>query len=159
MGVRGARTIGWSRTLGEKTGETRDLLRLWEGKIAMQLSKYVSNSYFQITWNSTHVCQIYPLQFGCGSASCQYTGSQDTAPTTPKPKPVPLALYCDLSKLYSQYHPINGNYNLRTRDPTTGKTYDAVVRCKNSVCTPQRQGPVNACMYICGKTKCWSSPI
>jgi len=95
------------------------------------------------------------VNLGCGSASCRYSGSPDTAPTTPKPKPVPLALYCDLSKgSYSQYHPINGSYNLRTTDPTTGKTYTAEVRCKNSICTPQRQGPVNACMYICGQTKC-----
>merc|ERR1711962_1402808 len=96
------------------------------------------------------------VNLGCGSASCRYTGSPDTAPTTPKPKPVPLALYCDLShsQYYSQYHPINGSYNLRTTNAKTGKTYTAEVRCKNSMCTPQRQGPVNACMYICGETKC-----
>ena len=104
----------------------------------------------------TYVCQIYLLQLGCGSASCRYSGSPDTAPTTPKPKPVPLSLYCDLShsQYYSQYHPINGSYNLRTTNSNTGKTYTAEVRCKNSMCTPQRQGPVNACMYICGETKC-----
>ena len=162
MGVRGARTIGWSRTLGVITGETMDLPKLWEGEIAMQLSMYVSNLYSQITYSQiTHIYQIYLLQLGCGSASCRYTGSPDTAPTTPKPKPVPLALYCDLShsQYYSQYHPINGSYNLRTTNAKTGKTYTAEVRCKNSMCTPQRQGPVNACMYICGETKCWSSPI
>ena len=86
----------------------------------------------------------------CVSAKCQYVGNADAAPPKPTKAPVPTNLWCDMSKHWGK---VNGNYRIRTTAPD-GSMLDSKVRCENGKCTPQRAGPTNACMYICGKIKC-----
>ena len=90
----------------------------------------------------------------CVSADCEGNGSQEYAPTTPKPPPVPTSMRCDISRLFRGRKDITGTFNLRVNDKNTGKVIESEVRCKNSICTPKVPGPSNACMYICGALKC-----
>jgi len=90
------------------------------------------------------------LAHTCVSAKCQYVGNADAAPPKPTKAPVPTNLWCNMSKYYGY---INGNFRLRFRAPD-GSMLDSKVRCENGKCTPQRPGPSNACLYICGKLKC-----
>ena len=87
------------------------------------------------------------------STSTLKESQQETAPTTPKPKPVPVNMWCDVSRMLKPGTTLNGSYPLRTKGPDGGKI-NAEVRCKNNRCTPATPGPSNACMYICGRLKC-----
>lgn len=50
----------------------------------------------------------------CVTTECVKDGeAAPIPPSTPAPEP-PLALKCDISKLYADYHPINGHYTLTT---------------------------------------------
>merc|ERR1712038_1406533 len=86
----------------------------------------------------------------CVSAKCQYVGNADPAPPKPTKGPVPTNLWCDMSRHWGN---VNGNYRTRITAPD-GTMLDSKIRCENGKCTPQRAGPTNACMYICGKIKC-----
>ena len=89
----------------------------------------------------------------CISAKCAANGQQETAPTTPKPKPVPVNMWCDVTGMLKPGTKLNGSYTLRTKGPDGGRI-EASVRCKNNKCTPSTPGPSNACMYICGRVRC-----
>jgi len=93
------------------------------------------------------------VEKSCISARCAGNGQQETAPTTPKPPPIPVNMWCDVTGLLRPGTKLNGNYTLRTKGPDGGKI-EANVRCKNNRCTPATPGPSNACMFICGRVKC-----
>merc|ERR1712241_756791 len=93
------------------------------------------------------------VEKSCISAKCAANGQQETAPTTPKPKPVPVNMWCDVSRMLKPGTKLNGSYTLRTKGPDGGRI-EASVRCKNNKCTPSTPGPSNACMYICGRVRC-----
>jgi len=82
--------------------------------------------------------------------TCTKSGKAAPAPPVPTPKPVPANMKCDISGLYGKG--INGNYRFDTT--INGKLIVSEVKCEDSICTPLKPGPSNACMYICGKLKC-----
>ena len=87
----------------------------------------------------------------CVTSTCSASGTPDVAPVAPPPPPIPANLECDISTLFGTKQ-ITGRYTLRV-----GSSNGLIVSkciCKSSVCTPQQPGPSNACMYICGNTKC-----
>jgi len=89
----------------------------------------------------------------CISAKCVANGQQETAPTTPKPPPVPVNFWCDISSMLKPGQKLNGVYDLRRKGPHGG-LIESQVRCKGTKCTPATPGPSNACMYICGRVNC-----
>jgi len=108
------------------------------------------NGYIKLA-RGTNQCGLAAV---CVSASCASNGRQEYAPTTPKPPPVPVNMWCDISGLFKGRKDITGTFNLRVNDRNTGSVIESEVRCKNSRCTPKIPGPSNACMYICGAVKC-----
>jgi len=86
----------------------------------------------------------------CAMAICKEVGGATPAPIPPPPAPIPPNQFCDITKLYGPG--INGKVGLRTK--VNGKEYSASVTCNDSICTPTNPGPSNACIYICGMTKC-----
>ena len=93
------------------------------------------------------------VEKSCISAKCTANGQQETAPTTPKPPPIPVNMWCDMSGVYKPGTKLNGGYTLRLKGPDGG-LIESKVRCKNNKCTPATPGPSNACMFICGRVKC-----
>ena len=93
------------------------------------------------------------VEKSCISAKCTANGQQETAPTTPKPPPIPVNMWCDVTGMLKPGTKLNGSYTLRTKGPDGGRI-EANVRCKNNKCTPATPGPSNACMFICGRVKC-----
>ena len=107
------------------------------------------NGHIKLLRGSNH-CFVEDL---CISASCRASGRQDAAPTTPKPPPIPVDFWCDISSILKPGQKLNGNYDLRFKGPEGG-LIESKVRCKGIKCTPATPGPSNACMYICGRVKC-----
>jgi len=107
------------------------------------------NGFIRIKRGTNH-CRT---EDSCFTAKCVANGRQEAAPTTPKPPPVPTNFWCDISGMFQPGDPLNGKFTFRTKGPD-GKLIVAEVRCKNDMCTPDKPGPSNACMYICGKVKC-----
>jgi len=107
------------------------------------------NGHIKLLRGSNH-CFVEDL---CISASCRANGRQETAPTTPKPPPVPVNFWCDISTILKPGQKLNGIYDLRFKGPEGG-LIESVVRCKGTKCTPKTPGPSNACMYICGRVSC-----
>merc|ERR1712135_239533 len=97
-----------------------------------------------------NACTVEDL---CISAKCVANGQQETAPTTPKPPPIPVNFWCDISSMLKPGQKLNGVYNLRRKGPHGG-LIESKVRCKGTKCTPSTPGPSNACMYICGRVNC-----
>ena len=143
-----AKITGWSRTHGVLTGEKRVTSRLSEEGTATTLLMYINDIYIPKILEKIISCNNFSQT--CVSAKCQYVGNADAAPPKPTKAPVPTNLWCDMSKHWGN---VNGNYRIRTTAPD-GTMLDSKVRCENGKCTPQRAGPTNACMYICGKIKC-----
>jgi len=105
------------------------------------------NGYIKMR-RGTNECGIEGM---CVVADCSDSGNASPAPAVPPAPPIPVDLWCDISGLYGRSD-ITGTYNLRIT--SNGKEYNSEVKCENSNCTPKIPGPSNACMYICGKTKC-----
>ena len=97
-----------------------------------------------------NACKVEDI---CISAKCVANGRQETAPTTPKPPPIPVNFWCDISGMLKPGQKLNGTYNLRRKGPHGG-LIESTVRCKGTKCTPATPGPSNACMYICGRISC-----
>lgn len=96
----------------------------------------------------TNECNIENI---CVVSTCEKSGTPETAPAMPKPKPVPINMQCDVSQLFGTKG-ITGTYTLNVYGPK-GLIQSSVI-CENSMCRPKIAGPSNACMYICGQTKC-----
>jgi C1A family cysteine protease len=84
----------------------------------------------------------------CIYTECSTTTGSDEAPTTTTTTAAPSAS-CDVSNWFGE---LTGTYYLRVR--ISGVLYDSFVSCVAGVCTPEEDGVVNACEYICGMTTC-----
>jgi len=109
------------------------------------------SGYIKIQRGTNH-CNVGNV---CVWSEATKNGDAAPAPTAAPTTQPPLNMWCDLSELFGT-NTITGSFGLRiwVWQNNAWKAIESEVRCVNSKCTPQKAGPTNACLYICGKTKC-----